>query len=73
VDNDSGQLQFRPADCRRPESVTTSWISNSIELVDIYVRSTGSFSLAPVRQGKDLRQRICQSFCPPLSSVGAGG
>jgi hypothetical protein len=64
-DKGAGQLQFRSADCRRPESVTTSWICNSVGLIDTYVRSTGSFSLAPVRQGKELRLRLC----PPLSAL----
>jgi hypothetical protein len=27
LDNGPGQLNFRPPDCRRPESVTTSWIT----------------------------------------------
>jgi hypothetical protein len=50
-------LIFFPADGRREESITTSWISNNVDLIDNYVRSTDCFSLAAVRQGKELRLR----------------
>jgi hypothetical protein len=60
-DNCSGQLIFRPPDCRRPESVTTSWIRKIV----VRVRSTDCFSLATVRQGKEFRLRLLSE---PLSA-----